>query len=116
MAVMLNPDKLTSKQIEEAEPLMRTIEKYDRQIAAEKIVGDVISEPFEKAKLRKDRIANIETKKRAVTKDLERILNAKNVFDEKVAEATKLIHEAGDLSDRYGFRLNAEQISIIESK
>ena len=114
MAVMLNPDKLTSKQIEAAEPLMKAIEKYDRQIAEVKICRNVITESFEEAKRKKDRIANIETKKKEVAKNLEIILNAKNVFDQKVFEATNLIYEIGDLSKRYDFHLNKEQVEALD--
>ena len=115
MAVMWNNKGLTKEQIIAAEPLVRTIEKYDRQIAAEKFSGNDLNEPFEKAKLRKDRIANIETKKKAVTKDLEAILDAKNVFDDKVTEAIDLIIDIGNMSKKYGFKLNSEQVEVLNS-
>ena len=115
MAVTLNCKGLTKEQIMAAEPLVRTIEKYDRQITAEKFKGNDFNEPFEKAKLRKDRIASIETKKKAVTNELETILNAKNVFDQKVAEATNLIVEVGKMSKQYGFKLNSEQVEVLNS-
>lgn len=113
MSVTLNCKGLTKEQIIAAEPLVRTIEKYDRQITAEKFKGNDFNEPFEKAKGRTDRIANLETKKKDVTKELETILNAKNVFDEKVAKATDLIIEIGQMSKKYGFKLNSEQVEVL---
>ena len=103
MAIQLNPSKLTPKQIEAAEPLIRTIEKYDRQIAAEKICPDIISEPFEKAKLRRDRIANIETKRKDIVKQLEKILNARNEYDIRVKETNETIDELDRIKQTWGF-------------
>lgn len=103
MAVALNPDKFTSRQIEAAEPLIRTIEKYDRQIAAEKVCSDVINEPFEKAKLRRDRIANIETKRRDIMKQLEKILNARNEYDTRVKETNETIDDLERIKQTWGF-------------
>lgn len=103
MAVALNPDKFTMRQIEAAEPLIRTIEKYDRQIAAVKICDNVINEPFEKAKLRRDRIANIETKKADVVKQLEKILNARNEYDTRVKEINETIDDLERIKQTWGF-------------
>lgn len=103
MAVVLDAHKFTKKQIDAAEPLIRTIEKYDRQIAAEKVCSDVISEPYEKAKLRRDRIANIETKKKAVMRHLESILNARNEYDKKFNEASAMVDELERIKNTWGF-------------
>ena len=103
MAVALNPANFTPRQIEAAEPLIRTIEKYDRQIAAVKICDNVINEPFEKAKLRRDRIANIETKKADVVKQLEKILNARNEYEQKFKETEGMIDDLQKIKDTWGF-------------
>ena len=103
MALILNPSKFTPRQMEAAEPLLRAIEKYDREIAREKIVDNVISEPFERAKLRRDRIANIETKKREVTKQLEKILNARNEYDTRVKETNEAIDDLERIKQTWGF-------------
>ena len=103
MAIALNPANFTARQIEAAEPLIRTIEKYDRQIAAVKICDNVINEPFEKAKLRKDRIANIETKKADVVKQLEKILNARNEYEQKFKETEGMIDDLQKIKDTWGF-------------
>lgn len=103
MAIALNPANFTVRQIEAAEPLIRTIEKYDRQIAAVKICDNVINEPFEKAKLRKDRIANIETKKADVVKQLEKILNARNEYEQKFKETEGMIDDLQKIKDTWGF-------------
>ena len=114
MAIKLNKENLTPEQIQIAEPLIRTIEKYERDIAREKMGIDPINDPFEKAKKRKDRIAAIETKKRAVGKELETHLNARNEFDELVEEAIALIHEIGKRSKKYGFSLNEKQKEALK--
>ena len=103
MAIALNPANFTVRQIEAAEPLIRTLEKYDRQIAAEKICSDVINEPFEKAKLRRDRIANIETKRRDVMNQLEKILNARNEYEQKFQETEGMIDDLQKIKDTWGF-------------
>ena len=103
MAIALNPANFTARQIEAAEPLIRTIEKYDRQIAAVKICDNVINEPFEKAKLRRDRIANIETKKADVVKQLEKILNARNEYEQKFKETEGMIDDLQKIKDTWGF-------------
>lgn len=103
MAVALNPAKFTKRQIEAAEPLIRAIEKYDRQIAAVKICDNVINEPFEKAKLRRDRIANIETKKADVVKQLEKILNARNEYKQKFKETEGMIDDLQRIKETWGF-------------
>lgn len=103
MAVVLNRSKLTQKQIEAAEPLVRAIEKYDRQIAAEKVCKNIMGEPFEKAKLRRDRIAKLETRKRSVMDDLEMILNARNAYDKKFGEAEEIITDLERIKEQWGF-------------
>ena len=103
MAIALNPSNFTAKQIEAAEPLIRAIEKYDRQIAAVKICDNVINEPFEKAKLRRDRIANIETKRADVVKQLEKILNARNEYRQKFQETEGMIDDLQRIKDTWGF-------------
>ena len=103
MAIALNPANFTAKQIEAADPLIKTLEKYDRQIAAEKICSDVINEPFEKAKLRRDRIANIETKRRDIMDQLEKILNARNEYDTRVKETNEIIDDLERIKQTWGF-------------
>ena len=106
MALVLNPGKSTKKQIEEAEPIIRAIEQYERKIQAEHVcknIEDITNGSFEQAKMRKDRIASMETRKRALCEDLENILNARNIFDEKRKEAEAMVQELEAMKERWGF-------------
>lgn len=103
MAISLNPGKYTRQQIEAAEPILKSIEKYDRMIAQERVCGNVLNEPFEKAKLRKDRIANYETKKRELCKELERILDMRNLYDDMFKTAERAVNDLQIIKERWGF-------------
>ena len=113
MAITLNKEAYTDKQIELVEPLIRTIEKYDREIDRIKN-GLNLQESFEQAKLKKDKIANLETKKKAVGSELEKHLNARNEFDELVYKTISQIKELGEMSGKYGFKLNEKQMEALK--
>ena len=116
MAIQLNPSKYTAQQIEMAEPIIRAIEQYERKIAAERVCGninEITGGSFEQAKLRKDRIATLETRKRALCDDLDNILNARNEFDKKVEEAIDMLREVHEQSRTYGFKLNEKQLEKV---
>ena len=103
MAITLNPSRYTQEQIKAATPILASIEKYERMIAQEKICANIVNEPFEDAKFRRNRLMNYETQKRELCHHLEKILNARNTYDEKFKAAEEAIEELAAIKDRWGF-------------
>ena len=104
MAIKLNKEGLTPQQIEMAGPIERSIASYDRKISENQwlLALDPVME-YEKEKRVRDKIAGFQTKKAELLKQLNDILDARNIFNEKFQECANTIKELEQMKKKYGF-------------
>ena len=103
MSVMLNSKGLTEKQIALAEPHRAKIAQYDRKIAHENSGIDIMAEPYEQAKQRRDRIAAFNKKRSKEVEMLNDILNKRSEYDARLSAAIAEADELTRIKEFYGF-------------
>lgn len=104
MAIKLNKEGLTPQQIEMAEPLERSIGSYDRKINEnQNLLATNPAMEYEKEKRVRDKIAGLKTKRDELQKQLNDILDARNIFNEKFQECANAVKELEQMKKKYGF-------------
>lgn len=104
MAIKLNKEGLTQKQIETLEPLMSSAASYERKIQQKK--QDLFKNPamdYDQEKRIKDQIAGFETKHKELTTQINAIMNARNVYNQKLDVCRKTLEQAIFLKNKWGF-------------
>ena len=104
MAIRLNKEGLTQKQIDLAEPILDKIAKYERMI--EKDRSFLFRNPgieYDKEHITRDRIKENELALEDYKADLEDILTAREKFNELLAHTIALSEELQRRKDYYGF-------------
>lgn len=104
MAIKLNKKGLTPQQIEMAEPIQRSIASYDRKINEnQRLLALDPAMEYKKDKRVRNKIAGLQNNREELQKQLNDILDARNVFNRKFQECANAIKELEQMKKTYGF-------------
>ena len=104
MAIKLNKKGLTPQQIEMAEPIQRSIASYDRKINEnQRLLALDPAMEYKKDKRVRNKIAGLQNNREELQKQLNDILDARNVFNRKFQECANAIKELEQMKKKYGF-------------
>lgn len=104
MGIVLNKEGYTPEQLAAVEPLMSSAASYERKIRQKK--HDLFRNPtmeYDQEKRVKGQINAFEKKHKELTDQIDDILNARNVYEEKLELCRTTLEEADGLKKKWGF-------------
>ena len=101
---MAKLSNLTYQQNEALDPLMRSAQSYTRKIndVKRRIANDPAMD-FDKTQRLKDQLYSLEGKYHVISEQINKIMNARAEYEEKLNTCRRLLKEADEMKKTWGF-------------